>query len=123
MKHTAWFLAVFIIVTLLCAVNIYIIYETADRTAQLVKKASAAEFAGNAESFMREAFEYWESSSGYMFMVVRHTEMDNITVSFERAIQYLKHGDSAGYYAESAAILSSLEHIKHIEQFKLQNIF
>ena len=66
----------------------------------------------------------WEEASGYLYMVLRHAESDEVLVLFTQAQCYLEQNEPGGEYtACNAALITKIELLYEMEAFTLENLF
>lgn len=70
-----------------------------------------------------EAFKLWQDSAGYLYIVLFHSDSDQVRVLFAQTLEYLRSDETGGEYAAcSAALRAQIELLREMEALSLTNI-
>lgn len=82
----------------------------------------AAEDWEGAENLTRQAHARWETSSGYLSLVLRHNETDEVNSRFCEVSALIDGRESPEYAAANGQLISQLEHMSEMEQLRWRNV-
>ena len=94
--------------------------------AQELRLAHEAVQAGDwaqAQTVTARAFRLWERSSGSLHFLLRHGDIDAISLGFQEVTQLLNHRERGDYAAANARLIAQLGLLWQAEQLTLQNLF
>ena len=83
------------------------------RTAE--ERADRGEW-GQARELTRQCFGRWEDCRTYLHIVSRHSDLDEILVSFRSVLQYLELEEMDQYAAENRELVTHIELLAEMEQ-------
>lgn len=75
-----------------------------------------------ASQITQEVYEHWQSQSFPLYILLRHSDLDKILISFQSVSQYLEQEDQEPYRANNAQLIAQLKLLAEMEQFSLENI-
>lgn len=71
---------------------------------------------GQARELTRQSFGRWDSCRTYLHIVSRHSDLDEILVSFRSVLQYLELEEMDQYAAENRELVTHIELLAEMEQ-------
>lgn len=71
---------------------------------------------GQARELTRQCFGRWEDCRTYLHIVSRHSDLDEILVSFRSVLQYLELEEMDQYAAENRELVTHIELLAEMEQ-------
>ena len=71
---------------------------------------------GQARELTRQSFGRWEDCRTYLHIVSRHSDLDEILVSFRSVLQYLELEEMDQYAAENRELVTHIELLAEMEQ-------
>lgn len=75
-----------------------------------------------AEQLTQEALDDWESHETYLYMVLRHSDNDQIQTGFQEVIEYLSCQDEGEYFAANVKLITQISLLYEMEQLTLKNL-
>ncbi len=75
-----------------------------------------------ARSITRQTFRHWQSFHFPLHALMRHTENDQILISFRSVEQYLLLEEMDQYAAANITLITQLELLAEMEQASLENV-
>lgn len=107
-------------------INNYALHGLTQDLNQTLKQAEEMSRTGDIEGAIaktEEAQKIWNKSTGYLYIVLRHAETDNVEILFKQTLEYLKEKDSIGeYLASSAALIAQIGLLHEMEALSLKNV-
>ena len=107
-------------------INNWVLAGITGEMTDLLREAESCYEAGDilkAVELTQEARQKWEDASGYLYIVLRHTESDAVLVRFTETLQYLNCGEPGGEYAAAnASLIAQIELLHEMEQLNLKNL-
>lgn len=94
--------------------------------AQSLEQAQVRAEAGDwsaGQTLTGEAMARWERSSGYLHVVLRHSEADDISAGFQEVRQLLQWQEEAEYTSANARLIQEIRLLADMERFNLRNLF
>lgn len=76
-----------------------------------------------ASEITQDAFSHWESQSFPLYVLLRHSDLDKILISFQSVSQYLQQEDQEPYLANNAQLIAQLKLLAEMEELSFKNIF
>lgn len=70
-----------------------------------------------------EVLENWNQQSFPLYILLRHGDIDQISLYFQSVTQYLKQQDEEPYTANNAQLIAQLQLLAEMEQLSLENVF
>lgn len=89
--------------------------------AQAGVQAGAGDWAG-AGALTRRAQETWTARDGYLHIMLRHGDTDEIDTGFQETLAYLACRDEEEYAAANARLIARLERLSEAEQLTWNNV-
>ena len=71
---------------------------------------------GQARELTRQCFGRWEDCRTYLHIVSRHSDLDEILVSFRSVLQYLELEEMDQYAAENRELVTHIELLAEMER-------
>ena len=71
---------------------------------------------GQARELTRQCFGRWEDCRTYLHIVSRHSDLDEILVSFRAVLQYLELEEMDQYAAENRELVTHIDLLAEMEQ-------
>lgn len=68
------------------------------------------------------AFQLWEDKSLYIHVTLRHSDTDDILLSFREVLEFLQCQEGGEYSAANAVLLERLHLVQEQEQLTLKNL-
>lgn len=75
-----------------------------------------------AGTLTRKALESWEGSSGYLYIVLRHSDSDQVSIGFQEVLEFIDCQESGEYSAANAALMTQLRLLSEMERLNLKNV-
>ena len=72
--------------------------------------------------YKRQALDRWEASANYLYIVVRHSDSDEVAAGFREVGQLLEWQEEAEYTSANARLIEELRLLADMEQFNLRNL-
>jgi len=94
-------------------------YELRLNTAHDLAKQGAW---ANAAQLTRQVFQDWEQRSFYFHALMRHTDTDQVLLSFQEVLEYLTLKETDQYTAANARLIAQLGLLAEMELLTLQNV-
>lgn len=69
-----------------------------------------------------KALEQWEKASDYLYIVVRHSDSDEVAAGFREVGQLLEWKEEAEYTSANARLIEEIRLLADMEQFTLRNL-
>ena len=69
-----------------------------------------------------KALEQWEKASDYLYIVVRHSDSDEVAAGFREVMQLLEWKEEAEYTSANARLIEEIRLLADMEQFTLRNL-
>ena len=69
-----------------------------------------------AEEITRQCFGHWNDHHGYLHVVSRHNDTDEILISFRAVLQYLALEEMDQYAAENQELITEISLLAEMEQ-------
>ncbi len=96
-----------------------------DGMAQTLEQAQAEAEAGNwaaGRQLTGQARRTWEKASGYLHIVLRHSETDEVSALFREVEQLLQWQEAAEYASSNARLVEEIRLLADMERLNLKNI-
>lgn len=96
---------------------------------QLSSLLTQAETRGEAEDWekalelTRQAEALWDRHDMYLHVTLRHTDTDDVFLSFKEVKEFLQCQEEGEYSAANAVLLGQIHLLCEQEQFNLKNLF
>lgn len=93
---------------------------------QLLEQAESRAEAGEwdlAERLSQTAHEKWDKKDGYLHVLLRHSDTDQIYMGFYEVEEFLQRQEDGEYSAANAKLIAQLELLSEAEQLSLKNLF
>ncbi len=117
-----------VILALLLVISLYSGYAVgslSNTCIQQLKEAqtlAAQDEWSQARTMTQQTFQYWQSFHFPLHTVMRHTENDQILISFRTVEQYLALEEMDQYAAANITLITQLELLAEMEQASLENV-
>lgn len=125
MKRIWISLSVLAVVFSLALVNSWYLDRLTGEMAHTLEQAQAlaeeGDWAGG-QQFTQDAVDRWERSSGYLYIVLRHSDSDQVAAGFREVEQLLEWQEEAEYTSANARLIEELRLLAEMEQFNLRNL-
>ena len=72
--------------------------------------------------FTREAQEQWDASADYLYIVLRHSDTDQVDEGFQTVEAYLEERHQEEYSAANAQLIAKIDLLYEMEAFTLRNL-
>lgn len=97
---------------------------TSDLTVLLTRAEISAEEGDwdTASALTRQAVEDWDSHAGYLHILLRHTEVDEVNTGFREVREFINCQEGGEYSAANARLIARLELLCEAEQLTLKNV-
>ena len=89
---------------------------------QAQERTAQGDWEGAAE-LSGKAFQRWQDHRLYLYVLMRHSDVDQVLTSFRALEQYLALEETDQYTAANAELITQLELLAEMEQPSLVNIF
>ena len=97
---------------------------TRELTALLAEAERQAE-AGHWEQageLTRQAQSYWDAQKGYLYVVLRHSDTDQVHIGFREVLEFIYCQEGGEYSAANAKLVAQIELLHEMEALTLQNL-
>ena len=95
--------------------------EMAHTLEQAQTLAEEGDWAGGRQ-LTQDALDQWESAANYLYIVVRHSDSDEVSAGFREVGQLLEWQEEAEYASANARLIEELRLLADMEQFSLRNL-
>ena len=95
--------------------------ELTDLLSQAGAQASAEDWTGAGE-LTRQAQDRWTAWDGYLHIMLRHADTDEIDTGFREVLAYLACRDVEEYAAANARLMARLNRLSEAEQLTWNNV-
>jgi len=106
-------------------VNTWAIDRITEELGATLAQAEALAESGDwaqAEALTRRALGRWEDSSGYLYIVLRHSDTDEVNTGFREVLEFINCQEGGEYSAANAELIARIELLADMEQFNLKNL-
>lgn len=125
MKRIWISLSVLAVVFSLALVNSWYLDRLTEEMAHTLEQAQAlaeeGDWAGG-QQLTQEVLDRWETSANYLYIVVRHSDSDQVAAGFREVGQLLEWQEEAEYTSANARLIEELRLLAEMEQFNLRNL-
>ena len=83
--------------------------------------AEAEDWEGG-QKLTEKALKQWEKASNYLYIVVRHSDSDEVAAGFREIRQLLEWKEEAEYTSANARLIEEIRLLADMEQFTLRNL-
>lgn len=116
-----------ILLTLLsgCLFNIFYVTHISNQLVTTLNQAEAWAEQGDwsaSERLTRQAQQYWEHASPYLYVTQCHTTTDEINTEFREVLELMEQEAPPEYSAANGVLISDVEHLAGMESFTLENL-
>lgn len=94
-------------------------YSAQLEQAQTLSREENWEEAGN---ITQAVYDHWNSQSFWLYVLLRHSDIDKISLCFQTVCQYLEQQDVEPYVANNAQLITQLQLLSEMEQLSWENI-
>lgn len=94
-------------------------YSAQLEEAQTLSREENWEEAGN---ITKEVYDHWNSQSFWLYVLLRHSDIDKISLGFQTVCQYLEQEDVEPYVANNAQLITQLQLLSEMEQLSWENV-
>lgn len=97
-------------------------------TTSLAERLARAEIAAEqedwalADTLTRQAYSQWEGHSGYLHIMLRHSDTDQIHTGFREVQEFINCKEGGEYSAANARLIAQIELLYEAEQLTLKNV-
>lgn len=109
----------------LALVNSWYLDRLTEEMAHTLEQAQAlaeeGDWAGGRQ-LTQDALDRWESAADYLYIVVRHSDSDEVAAGFQEVGQLLEWQEEAEYTSANARLIEELRLLADMEQFSLRNL-
>lgn len=105
--------------------NSWYLDSLTERMAHTLEEAQAlaeAEDWEGGQKLTAQALEQWERASDYLYIVVRHSDSDEVAAGFREVQQLLEWKEEAEYTSANARLIEEIRLLADMEQFTLRNL-
>ena len=92
------------------------------RTLEEAQALAEAEDWEGGQQLTRQVVQQWEKASNYLYIVVRHSDSDEVAAGFREVQQLLEWKEEAEYTSANARLVEELRLLADMEQFNLRNL-
>lgn len=106
-------------------VNSWYLAQKADGMTDLLQKAQTKAEDGDwelAQELTAQAQQHWEDSTYYLYVILHHSEADEVQTGFQEVMQLLRWQEEAEYTSANARLISNIQLLAEMEQFTLKNL-
>lgn len=120
-------IAIVIMALVFCATlyNAHYLSVFTHQLTDLLADAEALAEAGDwdrAEDLTGEAYQLWEDHSGYLHILLRHQDTDQVHIGFREVWEFLNRQEDGEYSAANARLMTQIELLYEAEQLTLKNV-
>lgn len=105
--------------------NSHYLTDMTDGFSQQLKQAAVLADDGSwprALELTEQTLAVWEAHDFYLHTLLRHTDIDNIRLTFHEVIEYLRLAEPDQYTAANAKLITQLELLAEAERLNLKNV-
>ena len=105
--------------------NTFYLEHLAGQLSAMLAQAEALGEAGDWDGAMeltRRAEALWEDHDVYLHVTLRHTDTDNVFLSFQEVKEFIHCQEGGEYSAANAVLLGQIHLLCEQEQFNLKNL-
>lgn len=96
--------------------------EQMARTLEQAQALAETEDWEGGQQLTGQALQQWEQASGYLYIVLRHSDSDEVAAGFREVQQLLEWKEEAEYTSANARLIEELRLLADMEQFNLRNL-
>ena len=96
--------------------------EQMARTLEQAQSLAETENWEGGQQLTGQALQQWEQASGYLYIVLRHSDSDEVAAGFREVQQLLEWKEEAEYTSANARLIEELRLLADMEQFNLRNL-
>lgn len=125
MKRIWISLSILAVVFAAALANSWYLDNLTEQMAHTLEQAQALAEAENWEGGQKlteKALEQWEKASDYLYIVVRHSDSDEVAAGFREVQQLLEWKEEAEYTSANARLIEEIRLLADMEQFTLRNL-
>ena len=116
-----------ILIFLLAAtlVNSWALERTSNRLSDLLEQAESLAESGDwaqAEALTLQAQQSWTDASDYLYIVLRHSDTDQVDTGFREVLELLRCRESGEYSSVNSRLTAQIRLLSEMEQFTLKNL-
>lgn len=120
-------LSIGILIFLLAATmaNTWAIERITGQLSDLLLQAEALADSGDwsqAESLTRQALERWNSSTDYLYTVLRHADTDAVNTGLQEVLELICCQEPGEYASSNARLLAQIHLLAEMERLNLKNL-
>lgn len=75
-----------------------------------------------ASALTKEAVDQWHAHDRYLYTVLRHSDTDEVHVSFREVLEFINCEEGGEYSAANAKLITKIELLYEMEQLSMQNL-
>lgn len=75
-----------------------------------------------AEALTRQALDQWEASSSYLYVVLRHSDTDQVNTGFREVLEFIYCQEGGEYSAANAELIARIDLLADMERLTLKNL-
>jgi len=76
----------------------------------------------SAQTLTSQAQKRWEDAGGYLYIVLRHSDTDEVQSGFREVVELLEWGEEAEYASANAKLVENIRLLSEMEEFTLRNL-
>lgn len=75
-----------------------------------------------AQTLTSQAQKRWADSGGYLYIVLRHSDADEVQAGFREVDELLEWGEEAEYASANAKLVENIRLLSEMEEFTFRNL-
>jgi hypothetical protein len=75
-----------------------------------------------AEELTKQAQSRWDAQTGYLYVVLRHSDTDQVHIGFREVLEFIYCQEGGEYSAANAKLVAQIELLHEMETLTLQNL-
>lgn len=73
-------------------------------------------------SLTEEVESRWHSHTKYLYIMMRHSEADDVTIGLQEVQQLLRWGEDAEYTSANARLITQIQLLAEMEELSIENL-
>lgn len=118
MKRVWWSVGVLLLIVVLCAWGAFRVNGICRSTEDMLRQAETCVYLGDYEGARQEVFcshAIWKKHEGFLGIMLRHTETDDIDVMFPAVMESLRQKNEEEFFLRNRELIASFRSISRME--------
>jgi len=125
MKYLYFGIGLLIFCLVICTTSVLALKTRTDHTISILEQASDAasdKDYDDANDFVLEASEYWQSHRSFFGMILSNHEADEVSTDFQSLAEYTSDSTEEEFFSNCAKLITRIDNISEKEMPYLYNI-